>query len=222
MPSRTVDDLTRRVLAWHDSLPWTAEFGVLLPPVLAELGEGEPVEPARIAARAGMPVDDVLDFLRRSPSEWDSDGRLVGFGLTLRPTRHRFEVDGRTFFAWCAPDTLAFPVLLKVTARVESPCFASGEPIRIELAPDGVRAVEPEGAVVSVVTPKIDLPDLRRRLCHHQHFFRSAEAAADWKAAHPEGLVLSVGDGFELMRRLAEHWFKSRAGSAGGDEQGAA
>lgn len=60
MTFQTVDDLTQRVLNWHDSLPWTKEFGLLLPPVLAELVGGEPVEPARIAARTGLPVDDVL------------------------------------------------------------------------------------------------------------------------------------------------------------------
>lgn len=222
MTTQTLDRLTQRVLDWHDSLPWTTEFGSRLPHVLAELVNGEPVDPARVAERAGIPVGDIVDFLQRSPSEWDSEGRLVGYGLTLRPTRHRFEVGGRTLYTWCAPDTLAFPVLLNVPARVESPCFATDEPIRLELAPDGVRAVEPEGAVVSVVTPAIDLPDLRHQLCHNQHFFRSAEAAADWKAAHPDGMLLSVSDGFELMRRLAEYWFKSAARSATGTKRGAA
>lgn len=110
---------------------------------------------------------------------------------------------------------------MNVTVRVESPCFATGEPIRLQLAPDEVRAVEPETAVVSVVTPAIDLPDLRQQICHNQHFFLSDDAAADWTAAHPDGEVLSIGEGFELLRRLAAHWFKAAAGPATRAERGA-
>jgi hypothetical protein len=41
----------------------------------------------------------------RYDTEYDAHGRVVfGSGLTLRPNPHRFEVDGRTLYTWCALD----------------------------------------------------------------------------------------------------------------------
>jgi alkylmercury lyase len=206
MTTSTLDLLTRRLLDWFETQSWAAELEGLTPVVLSELALGEPVDPARIAARAGMPASDALGLLRGSPAEWDHDGRLVGFGLTLRPTRHRFEVDGRLLYTWCAPDALGFPAVLGIEAHVESPCLVTGEPIRLDVGPEGVRHVEPAEAVVSIVTPTASLTDFRRALCHEQHFFSSPQAASDWQAAHPEGIVVSVADGFTLARRLFARW----------------
>jgi hypothetical protein len=47
---------------------------------IAELAGSQPVRIEWIAARAGVPHAQVLDFLRRSPAEWDEHGRLLGFG----------------------------------------------------------------------------------------------------------------------------------------------
>jgi alkylmercury lyase len=77
----------------------------------------------------------VRDFLHGSPADFDRDGRLVGFGLTLRPTPHRVELDGRTLYTWCVPDTLLLPVLLGRPVRVEARCFATGDPVRVEVEP---------------------------------------------------------------------------------------
>jgi len=209
MSTSALDHLTQRLLDWYETQSWAAELEALMAVVLTELARGEPVDAARIAARTGMPATDVLGLLRRSPAEWDRDGRLVGFGLTLRPTRHRFEVDGRVLYTWCAPDALAFPAVLGIEARVESPCFASGEPIRIDVGPEGVRGVEPAEAVVSIVTPTADLADFRRALCHEQHFFSSPQAAAHWQVTPPDGFVVSTHDGFTLARRLFARWIQS-------------
>ena len=206
MTTPIVDQLMQRVLECCDARSWATQFGMLTTAILGELAGGEPVEPERIAARAGVPVAEVLDLLRASPAEWDPDGRLVGLGLTLRPTPHRLEIHGRQLYTWCAPDTLAFPVLLDLPARVESSCFATGEPIRIELEREGLRRVEPESAVVSVVTPAVGIADFRRHLCDNQHFFASPSAAATWKAEHPEATIVSVPDGFTLARRLVAGW----------------
>ena len=200
------DDLTRRLFEWCDGQPWTRGRGRLLAAPVVELAAGEPVDPERIAARAGVPVAEALDFLRSSPAEWDDRGRLVGFGLSLRETRHRFITAGRTLYTWCGPDALAFPVLLGALARIESPCFATGEPITIDVAPDGVRAVAPAGAVVSIFMRAVQLDDLRERLCNEQHFFVSADAAAAWSKQRPGVTVVPVAEAFEPLRRLMEHW----------------
>ena len=209
MPTSNLEHLTQRLLDWYETQYWAAELEALTPLVLSELARGEPVDVARIAPRTGMTASDVLSLLRGSPAEWDHDGRLVGFGLTLRPTRHRFEVDGRVLYTWCAPDALAFPAVLGIEAHVESPCFATGEPIRVHVDPEGVRSVEPAEAVMSIVTPAANLSDFRRALCREQHFFSSPRAASQWQAAHPDGIVASVADAFTLTRRLFAGWIQA-------------
>jgi alkylmercury lyase len=184
----TNDELTRRLSEW-DGLGWVNENGSLMAAAIVELARGEPVDAARIVERAFRSSAEVLEFLHSSPAEWDDRGRLVGFGLTLRPTRHRFTTGGRTLYTWCAPDALAFPVLTGAPALVESTCFATGAPIRVEVEPDGVRAVEPASAVVSIVPRAVGVDELRERLCHEQHFFASGEAAAAWRQAREDVLV---------------------------------
>lgn len=207
MPTSNTDELSERLGDWQDRLPWPAEDSGIVAAAISALAAAEPVDVARIAARADRPKSDVLGFLRRSPAEFDDDDRLIGFGLTLRPTPHRVELDGHVLYTWCAPDTLELPVLLGKPVRVESPCRATGETIRVEVDPDGVRAVDPEQAVVSVVTPDVCLSDFRQRLCDEQHFFVSADAAAGWQAERPGAVVVPVRDGFALMRALMARWF---------------
>jgi alkylmercury lyase len=77
----------------------------------------------RLAAAAGWSVEGVEAALSAQASaERDDQGHLVGLALTLRPTSHRFTVDGRNLFAWCASDTLMLPVMLGRPALVESTC----------------------------------------------------------------------------------------------------
>ncbi|MGH2871579.1 MAG: organomercurial lyase MerB, partial [Solirubrobacteraceae bacterium] len=213
MQTLNIDELAERLADWQQELPWPVEDLAIAAAAIAELAEGEPVDVAQIAARADRPAPGVLDFLRRSPAEFDDDGRLVGFGLTLRPTPHRVELDGRVLYTWCAPDTLELPVMLGKPVRIESPCFATGETIRIGVDPDGVRAVDPEQAVVSIVTPDDCLSDFRERACDEQHFFASAEAAAGWQAERPGAIVVPVHDGFALTRGLTARWFGTGAAS---------
>lgn len=182
-------------------------FARLFPIALRLLARGEPVTPGEIAAAVGMPQEDVASLIRTLPSvETDEDGNLVGLGLTLRPTPHRFEIEGRRLYTWCALDTLAFPQRLGAAARVESPCRATAEPVRLEVDPEGVRSVEPPEAVLSVVVPD-NRCDLRAGFCDEVHFFRSEEAASDWLEEHPGAFVLPVREGFDLGRLLNETSF---------------
>jgi alkylmercury lyase len=201
----TTADLARRLREW-DGLGWVSENGRLMAAAIIELAAGEPVDPARLAERAGRPLAEVLDFLHSSPAEWDDRGRLVGFGLTLRPTRHRFTTAGRTLYTWCAPDALAFPVLTGSPALVESTCFATGTPVTVEVARDGVRAVDPATAFVSIVPRDVGVAELRERLCHEQHFFASGEAALTWRQDREDVLLVPVADAFEPLRWMMRRW----------------
>lgn len=177
----------------------------LLPHVVRLLAEGEPVALDRLATAAGMTVDQVRKPLKdpRNAVEWDDEGRVVGWGLTLRSTPHAFTFDGRTLFGWCATDVLLFPVVLGRPGVAESTCPATGERIRIDLAPEAVVRVDPPDAAVSEVRPSERAANIRAATCSVGHFFSSREAAADWLAKHPEGQVNSVSEDFEIHRRVA-------------------
>jgi alkylmercury lyase len=175
----------------------------LVPHAARLLAEGEPVAIERLAAAAGRSVEDIEAALgEQTSAERDADGRLVGLGLTLRPTPHRYLLDGRTLFAWCASDALTFPVILGRRGVIESTCGMTGQPIRIELTPDGVERVDPPGAVVTAVRPAGEIADVRAAICHHGQFFASPQAATQWAAEHPGAEIRPVEAAFALDRAV--------------------
>jgi alkylmercury lyase len=177
----------------------------LMPHAVRLVAEGEPVAIERLAAAAGRSVEDIEAALgEQTSAERDEDGRLVGLGLTLRATPHRYLLDGRTLFAWCASDALMFPVILVRRGVIESTCGLTGQPIRIELTPDGVERVDPRGAVVSGVRPAGQLADVRSAICQHGRFFASRQAAARWAAEHPGGEIRLVVEAFALDRAVVK------------------
>ncbi|MFG2523532.1 organomercurial lyase MerB [Streptomyces sp. NPDC048527] len=176
----------------------------LVRPLQTLLAAGEPVSITRLAAQAGRPEGEIREALAAMPdTEYDAERRVIGFGLTFNPTPHRYETGGRTFYTWCALDTLAFPAVLGHTAQVTSPCRATGEPVRLTVTPDGPTDVEPATAVVSLVTP--DAPtSVRASFCNQVHFFTSADAAKGWLAEHPDARVLPVADAFEIGKPVIQ------------------
>jgi len=178
----------------------------LFQPLLQLLANGNSVSVEEIAAATGKPAKEVETILAGLPSvERDGQGRVVGYGLTLIPTPHRFEVDGKPLYVWCALDTLMFPRLLRRTVHIESPCHKTGEIIKLTVTPDQVVRVKPSTAMVSIVIPD-QAGSIRTSFCNEVHFFRSEEAASNWLAQHPEGKVVSVEEAFELGRRLAKRY----------------
>lgn len=188
-----------------DRLTTPEETGLdlaLLVPLLRLLAAGEPVDVSALAGAAGRTVDEVRDRLAAVPdTEYDNHGRIIGQGLTLRPTRHRFTVDGQELYTWCALDTLIFPTLLDRGASIESVSPTSGHPIRVTVDASGVTSVEPATAVVSLVKPD-DMTSIRPSFCNQVHYFTSGDDAQTWLAQHPGGEVLSVADAYQLGAAL--------------------
>jgi alkylmercury lyase len=179
------------------------------------LAEGQPVSLERVASVLGLAREEALEILRQRPSiEWDETGNIVGAGLTLRPTSHRFQLNGRTLYTWCALDSLMFPGLIGQTVQVESPCAGTGHPVRVTVTPEGVTQVEPPDAVVSLVAREAS-PDVRRVFCDYVNFFQSAETAAGWLAEHPGATTLPVVEAYQLGRRLTESVFRHWASPGG-------
>jgi alkylmercury lyase len=172
------------------------------------LAEGAPVTEAALAERCGVPAVSVAEMLDTWPEVFrDEQGRVVAFGgLSVTQTRHRFEVDGRDLYAWCAWDTLFIPELLDLTALVTSTCPTSGQTVALTVTPRGVEDATPASSVLSMRAPTDCCAgdDLVARFCQHVHFFTARDAAESWLADRADGFALSLDQGFELGR-LGNH-----------------
>ncbi len=122
----------------------------VIPASVRLLAGGEPVSTAQIADAAALPLDRVEAALRGVPDvEWTADGRVEGFGLTRRPTQHKFRVGDAEMYTWCAMDTLIFAAVLDRPAQIESPDGATGTPLRLETDGRRIVAADPPSIVVS-------------------------------------------------------------------------
>lgn len=214
--SNTAAELTNRL----NSAEGAGLQPALWLPLMKLLAKGEPVDIDEFAAATGRPADEVRQALAAVPdTEYDEDGRIVGQGLTLRATRHRFSVDGVQLYTWCALDALLFPALLGKTAVVESVSPTSGTPVRVRIGADGVTQVEPAAAVVSLVNPG-DMSSVRSAFCNQVHFFASADDAQPWLDNHPGGEVLSVEDAYRVAVTMTTRLLGQRSASPGDTSRG--
>ncbi|MGH7820905.1 MAG: organomercurial lyase [Candidatus Binatia bacterium] len=169
------------------------------------LALGRPVPVRDIGAEAGVVEAEV----RRILGEWigvfrDPEDRIVGFwGLAIPKMKHRFEVDGVALHTWCAWDTLFLPELLGRTARVESACETSGEPVRLTVSPAAIEGAEPSSPVMSFLAPEASRfqQDVIENFCHYVHFFRSREDGEKWVGRAPGTFLLTLDEAFEIARR---------------------
>jgi alkylmercury lyase len=177
------------------------ECAQLFVALLRELAKGRPVPPETIASTVGWSEKHVVALLEQQPcTEYDGNGNVVGYGITLNETAHAFEVDGRRVYTWCALDALMFPVMIGKTARVLSHCSATGHSISLLVSPEGVRDLEPASALVSL-PPADATPNIRRSFCCHVNFYASAGAARPSVQQGTE--LLRVEEAFRLGRLIA-------------------
>ncbi len=134
----------------------------------------------------------------------DDRGRIIAFsGLSLAPTPHRFSVEGRRLYAWCAWDTLFLPALLGQPADVHSNCPATGTDVRLSVRPAGVIDSEPDAIRVSFPPPSAtSTTDVTGSFCCHVHFLAGHQAADRWLIRHPGGVALTLDEAFRLGRMV--------------------
>jgi alkylmercury lyase len=219
MTQARIDQLTEQTVGMLQALTRADPHAArLLPALWRVLGEGRPAAVEEVAAAAGLPAALVAERLQADQQvQQDRQGRVLGFGLTLLPTRHRIDLAGRAhaLYGWCAPDVLVVPWLLGVPGRIGSRCPATGTAITAHVGPEGVGEVQPTGAVVSLVSA-LDPADIRGSTCDRQHLFASPEAAAGWLAEHPDATVVPVAEAFLAMTRAFGRagWTPARAQAA--------
>jgi alkylmercury lyase len=200
-----VEELARAIGAASPTLDADEELLALT--LYRLLAEAEPVSAAALAQQLGRPENAVKGTLDRWPGVFrDDEERVVGFhGLALGEMPHRFRVNGRDLFAWCAWDTLFLPAQLDRVAQAESRCPTTGDPVHLTVSPTQIESVSPAEAVLSMLVPETAFDDnVILSFCHYVHFFTSAQAAEPWLAGHPGTFVLPVEQAFELGQ-LANH-----------------
>ena len=177
-----------------------------------ELAKGEPVDADQLGRALGVSAADAQTLLQGDPLKCfvypDDQGRVLGFGgLAAAPMHHRFEVDGRALWTWCAWDSLFIPEILRRSARVTSPDPETGEIVRLVVTPDRIELVVPHGAVVSFIQLEAQVFDksaanVMAKFCHFVFFFASQASGERWVAKHPDTFLYSLDDAFALAKRL--------------------
>ncbi len=178
-----------------------------------QLALGEPVRQESLAEALGVPSEEIAALLQDEQLKgwvfYDDENSVIGFrGLAIRKMLHRFEVDGRTLYTWCAIDSLFIPDLLGKPAKVESRDPHTGTAITLTVTPDGVESVEPAAAVMSILigdpeVVKTNPTKVMASFCHHIFFLESPETGAEWAAQHGEGTFLvTLDEAFALGKRF--------------------
>jgi alkylmercury lyase len=186
----------------------------LIPASIRLLAEGEPVSASRIADASGVPVDQAEAALRGIEDiEWTADGQVEGFGLTRRPTPHRFRIGDAEMYTWCAMDTLIFAAFVDRPVQVQSPDGATGQPLRLETDGQRIIAADPPSIAVSWFFDAA-ATGFRASVCQFGHFFASQESAAAWAAKYPQGGVLALDEALDAARALVADMFGADDGAS--------
>jgi alkylmercury lyase len=202
LPRYDLQELAAPVQAIFDSAP---EQFARLTALQNLLLEGQPVSQEQIASRLHMAREEVPALLQGA--ELDAEGNFLGFGLTLVPTPHAYQINGRQFYTWCAADAITFPILHQTSVVIASPDPVSGETIRLIGTPEGARDVTPGTAVVSWVrSPKgpTTQETIRAAFCNFVHFFASMETATQFVSSRPEVVIVPIDNVFQIGKLLWE------------------
>jgi alkylmercury lyase len=192
------------IKAHTDYVAAIAERVPILLPLIRLLASGKPVEPEHLATVSHRSLEAIEAMVQSSDVEVDREGKIVGWGLTLRSTSHQFHLGEQTLYAWCAMDALILPALLGATAQVVSRCPATGKELRLTVTPEAIVNLEPASVVVSARPPmEAADPCKAREICLLGHFFASREAAASWPSLHPRAALLSIEEAARLGRMMA-------------------
>lgn len=209
MEQLTKDEVIKAYRGFYDAIPTKAlelDLRVTIKTIQA-LAKGKPVSLDELARIWEMPLEQVQVVIEGAIAagrvEIDSRGYLIGGLLSLNPTAHRILMDDITVYAWCAYDAIYTPGVVGKTARIESQDPLTGELIQMNITPDGVEDVLPQGAVVSIVGANADMqggPKSAR--CSQMLFFESRESAHQWLRDRDGVSILTVEEAFEVAREL--------------------
>jgi len=167
------------------------------------LAAGEPVSAEMVASKLGIPASIAQSVFEasRGKGQWDDEGRLIGSALTLVPTPHRFKLNDRDLYTWCAHDTILLPGLLGAVAHVESPDPLNGGQVKLVISPQGPESYTPDSAVLTVLQAASPATGPESAVCINSHFFTARASAEQWLKDHPGAVIMTIEEAFTLVRR---------------------
>lgn len=171
----------------HLTSRWAQVDRQVLKHVFPLLARGLPVTKAPLVEASGKPAVVIDRALESGRVGLDADDRIEElFGVQLKPTLHRVELDSAILFTCCALVAHVVPRLLGRTVRVISTDPISQAVCRIRIGRDGLEAVEPEAVVATmIVTDAVTIhEDAPLHFCDHVHHFASGDTAAAFVAGN--------------------------------------
>ena len=175
-------------------------------PIVQQITRGEPVTSATLQASLQVNQYELEQRLAQFPDvEFDRVGNIVGLGVSMVPTSHRFQIGGKLLYTWCAFDTVLLPPFLSVEAQVQSTCPVTSQTITFIATYEGtVLDLFPAGSVMSLIVPANRGDCTRASFFQQSLLFQSEQAAATFLADHPETLILSVEGAASVGRLVAQ------------------
>lgn len=194
----------------HLAARWAKADKRILRQVFPLLVEGRPVPVTRISEVTGSTPSMVEAALELGRAERDMEGRVIELsGLMLSPTMHRVVIGNVGLFSCCALLAELVPALIGQPVTVESIDPVSRRIVRLVITPEGVAAVEPEGAVGSFVLTEAGgvMADVGANFCRHVHHFASDDSANTFVGADHRRYALAIGELYEAAQMLyQEAW----------------
>jgi len=171
------------------------------------LSKGDHISRDRLAEAWDMPIEQVNAIFEQASAlgtlQLDDSGNMVGTAISLVPSSHKFQIDGKNLYAWCAYDAIYAPGMIGSDAVVESVDPLTNESIQIKVSPNGITESEPEGVVTTVVGMDADARGgAESPRCNQMHFFASEENARKWAADHPGVLIMTIGQLFDVVKEF--------------------
>ena len=189
---------TNHIPVEESTLPYRFEFQTL-----RLLAKGKPVSVEMVGNKLGIPKRIAQSVFEASAGkgEWDNEGRLIGSALTLVPTPHRFRINDKDLYTWCAQDTILLPGILGMTAEIVSPDPLNGEMIKLVISPEGPREYIPESTVLTIFQATEPATGPSSAVCTNSHYFTSQASAEEWSQGRPSVRILTVDEAFAQIKQ---------------------
>ncbi len=148
-----------------------------------------PVSPERLATTMQWVPSEMEAFLNAS-------GLIVNDHGLIQPV-----VGGG-----CALDTFLLALLTGQPVYVTRTCPATGRRIHLTVTEQGIQEVDPPGVVLSLRLPHTETTasNVQATICAYGHFFADRDVASTWPDLHPEAVVLSVEEAFQVACAISD------------------
>lgn len=180
------------------------------------LREGSPPPVEQLMGELGLSRREVeasldrLDVARHLKLVPGTHRVLMAFPFSAIATPHRVRLDnGRSYFANCAWDAVAFYPMLRVPIEVHSFCHHCGQPITFAVRDGRAVSTPSDPPIVYLGLPAAEWwNDIISTCANTMLFFASSAHLRAWRSEHPEatGAELSL----DLTVRLSEPLYSGK------------